>query len=56
MDDVTLATFISLVFTGLFGMGIGYGVRYILAAKQIKSLKADLSRLNQEHINAPQSE
>lgn len=51
MDDLTLATLISLLFTGLFGMGVGFGLCFMRMAKQVKALKGDLSRRNIEHIN-----
>ncbi len=50
MDDLKLATLISLFVTGLFGMLIGYGICYIRSGRRIKSLKADLARRNQNHM------
>lgn len=51
MDDLTIATLISLIFTGLFGMGVGYAICFIRMAKQIKIITDALSRRNIEHIN-----
>ncbi len=50
MDDLKWATLISLSFTGLFGMLIGYGVCYFRSGREIKALKAELSRRNQTHL------
>ncbi len=55
MDDLSWAIFISLVFVGLFGMVIGYAACYIRLMPNVKALRADLKRRNQEHINAPRS-
>ncbi len=51
MDDFKLAMFISLVFTGLFGMIIGLVLGFMWKARETKNLRAELSRRNQDDLS-----
>lgn len=52
MNDANLATLISLIFVGLLGMFIGYGMCLVRLGRVNKQLRGELDRRNQDHITA----